>query len=318
MQRPTSALVFGILNIAFGSLSLIGSVFSWWATNAVGGADNPFWPKVESGPLYDLWLRLGHALGLVAALVLLAAGIGLLKMKPWARRASVVYAIYSLVMVVLGTAMTWFFVFSPMLEQSGGSPGSSDHTVLVAGIIGGLFGGLFGLIFPAALLYFMTRPRLVLAFEGSAFPAVEAPGDSAFESPSLPEEDPGGFPVAAESTSPYTPPRAALADPVGSGEDRGEELLATVIPVRNKPALVSYYLGIFSLFALVPVVGVLGVGMAVAALILGLKGRKLVLENPSAKGTAHAWVGILGGIFWGLLGILMQAGSFALMLGFLR
>ena len=50
----------------------------------------------------------------------------------------------------------------------------------------------------------------------------------------------------------------------------GDEAIATVIPYRNKEALISYYLGLFSLIAWVPLLGVVGIGMAIAALILGV------------------------------------------------
>ena len=99
-----------------------------------------------------------------------------------------------------------------------------------------------------------------------------------------------------------------------SSPHSGDEIIATVIPYRNKPALISYYLGLFSLAALIPVLGVIGVGMAIAAFVLGIKGRRLAKDRPEAKGTAHAWVGILGGALWGVLGLLMQAMVIAAMM----
>jgi len=109
-----------------------------------------------------------------------------------------------------------------------------------------------------------------------------------------------------DTSNPYASPTTPLRTEPEWAPDTANEVLATVIPYRNKPALVSYYLGLFSLFALVPFLGVIGVGMAIAAFVLGLKGRRLVKEHPDAKGTVHAWVGILGGAFWGVLGILVQ------------
>lgn len=78
---------------------------------------------------------------------------------------------------------------------------------------------------------------------------------------------------------------------------------STIIPYKNPPALISYYLGLFSLSACIPLLGFVGVGMAIAALILGLKGLKRVRANPECKGTAHAWIGVICGGLCTLLGL---------------
>ncbi len=91
-------------------------------------------------------------------------------------------------------------------------------------------------------------------------------------------------------------------------------MLATIVPYRNMPALLSYYLGVFSLSALIPILGVVGVGMAIVAFVLGLKGRRLAKDHPETKGIAHAWVGILCGALWGVLGTLMQTTMLVVMM----
>ena len=61
--------------------------------------------------------------------------------------------------------------------------------------------------------------------------------------------------------------------------------------------MIAYYLGVGSI---IPCVGLV---LAIPALILGIKGVKFAKEHPEAKGTVHAWVGvIMGGLFtllWG-------------------
>ncbi len=110
-----------------------------------------------------------------------------------------------------------------------------------------------------------------------------------------------------EESSPDMPPTTPLRTRPEAPPAASDELLATVVPYRNKPALISYYLGLFSLSSLIPILGLVGVGMAIAAFVLGIKGRRLAKDHPEAKGIAHAWVGILGGALWGILGILMHA-----------
>jgi hypothetical protein len=73
--------------------------------------------------------------------------------------------------------------------------------------------------------------------------------------------------------------------------------LGGLIPYKNSNALWAYYLGIFSLFACVPIIGfIIGLPLGIAALIFGLKGRRYAREFPEAKGGVHAWIGIILGI----------------------
>ncbi len=76
------------------------------------------------------------------------------------------------------------------------------------------------------------------------------------------------------------------AGPAPAGDATGG-----IIPYKNPPALIAYYLAVFSL------IPVLGLPLGVAAVILGLKGLQKNREHPEVKGTAHAWIGIiLGGL----------------------
>jgi hypothetical protein len=86
-------------------------------------------------------------------------------------------------------------------------------------------------------------------------------------------------------------PAGAAAAPAA---DNG---ISTIIPYKNAPALIAYYLGIFSL---IPCTGLI---TGIIAFILGLKGLKNVKEHPEAKGKVHAWIGILCGGFFALLNL---------------
>ncbi|MBI5189186.1 MAG: zinc ribbon domain-containing protein [Nitrospirae bacterium] len=85
-----------------------------------------------------------------------------------------------------------------------------------------------------------------------------------------------------------------LYHPECTGQAAGQyDGVSTVIPYRNKPALVAYYLGVFS------IIPVLGIFLGIAAFVLGLKGRRNAIDNPERKGIVHAWIGILAGGFFG-------------------
>lgn len=71
------------------------------------------------------------------------------------------------------------------------------------------------------------------------------------------------------------------------------EWVSTIIPYKNVPALVGYYLGIF---AILPLVGIL---LGIPAFFLGLRGLKQAKEHPESKGVVHAWIGIITGFIFG-------------------
>lgn len=110
---------------------------------------------------------------------------------------------------------------------------------------------------------------------------------------------PGAHPGSA-------PPAQASPGPPGAGAGHtraAEEGDATggVIPYKNPPALVAYYLGVFSLIPF------LGAPLGVAALILGILGLKRRREAPAVKGAVHAWIGIVAGGGLALLWISLLA-----------
>jgi len=91
--------------------------------------------------------------------------------------------------------------------------------------------------------------------------------------------------------------------PEFAGLFSSSDAASVIIPYKNGPALAAYYLGLFSLSACIPFVGIVGLGMAIAAVVLGVKGLRKVKEQPEVHGTAHAWIGIVCGILFGLLGL---------------
>jgi hypothetical protein len=91
-------------------------------------------------------------------------------------------------------------------------------------------------------------------------------------------------------------PFESLQHPAGGpqyspGSHEGDQT-GGVIPYKNMPALLAYYLGILSL-----VCCFVGVPFGIVPLVLGIIGLQRRAANPVIKGTAHAWIGIiLGGL----------------------
>ena len=88
--------------------------------------------------------------------------------------------------------------------------------------------------------------------------------------------------------------------PVGGSD----EVVSGIIPYKNPPALIGYYLGVFSL---IPCVGLL---LGIAAIVLGVIGLRNATAMPGSKGKAHAWTAIVLGV----VGILISAGMVGLMI----
>jgi hypothetical protein len=99
--------VLGALNIAFGALGLVGAlalmlVFGVSAS-AVGVSGDP--DAAFAVPIIGI-----TGMALVAFLVILSLpgiiiGIGLLRLRPWARIAGIVVSIMSLIMIPFGTVL---------------------------------------------------------------------------------------------------------------------------------------------------------------------------------------------------------------------
>jgi hypothetical protein len=85
---------------------------------------------------------------------------------------------------------------------------------------------------------------------------------------------------------------SAVAPPTLQGAIPAQDApLSGMIPYKNPPALISYYL---SLAGLLPFIGIL---FSIPAFILGIIGLRKRLRTPAVRGMAHAWIGIiLGGL----------------------
>ena len=108
--------------------------------------------------------------------------------------------------------------------------------------------------------------------------------------------------------NPYTTPQQGdgvqPTFPPNEGDSTGG-----IIPYKNVPALLAYYLGLFSLFPCI------GLFLAIPAFILGIIGLRKRAQNPVIKGSVHAWIGIvMGGLMtlvWGVGWVFLIIGMIA-------
>lgn len=163
MQRPATVTVFGILNIAFALLGVFGIFASFAILAASGTSNHPAVAIIRDNPGYAAWLKVSIPLGILSCLLLLAAGVGLLFLKEWARKLSIGYAIYAILFGIAGMVLNYVFLTRPMLERASQQQGP-EAAGAMGGAIGASIGGCFGLLYPILLLIFMMRPNVKAAF----------------------------------------------------------------------------------------------------------------------------------------------------------
>jgi hypothetical protein len=151
IEKPTSVTVFGILNIIFGGLGLL-------CTPIVTALElGSTYTEMETTTTYTAWNLAGSCIGFGFSIWLLALGIGLLMMKSWARRGSIIYSIAFIIWIFLGVgievaALSLDWIIIP----------ESQIPLFIGWMCCGFCGGL---IYPILLLIFMLTPKVKAAFE---------------------------------------------------------------------------------------------------------------------------------------------------------
>ncbi len=162
--RPATATVFGILNIVFGLLALCGNVFSivFFGAIAAGMMDEAFTrqmgPQV-SDPTQQIIILVQASMGLLIGVLLIIAGVGLIRFLAWGRSLSNVSSILMILTSVVGLAIMLITLFAD------GAANSDPQKVGAA--VGGVCGGLLNLLFPICSLIFLNRPSFVRAIKGT-------------------------------------------------------------------------------------------------------------------------------------------------------
>jgi hypothetical protein len=171
-ERPVSVTIFGILNIGFGSLGLgwmlLSKMFEGFDASSPGSPLGSYfasmmalWNAISTDPAFVVWNRISASLDVAASLALVAAGIGLLLLKNWSRRLSTGWAIYTIISVFLNLAVLFVVLHRALANALAAGTGASTALVIAAAALG----AVLTLVYPALLIFFLTRPRVVLAFQ---------------------------------------------------------------------------------------------------------------------------------------------------------
>jgi hypothetical protein len=107
---------------------------------------------------------------------------------------------------------------------------------------------------------------------------------------------PPPLPPPLPQSLPPSGPQGTLAYQ-SPGTVNASDPVAALIPYKNWPALTGYYLGLFSLFP------ILGLPLAVVAVVFGVMGLRRAAENPAVRGKGHAITALICGSLFGLFNL---------------
>ena len=180
-RRPTTVTVFAILAIIFGSLGTLGMLCSIPQQLGFRFTRNPVVEAMQKDTLLVAINLASHAIALALFITLLWSDIGALSLKPAARTAMLWYAKIDIVATILQIILSVTFIHSrteamtrKALLASPGINAASVDTLLKVTFYGGLALSAVILIWPILILYFMNKPHVKAAFDGSALAAPPA------------------------------------------------------------------------------------------------------------------------------------------------
>lgn len=193
-ERPNSVVVIAILNFIGGGLGVLGGILALIGALLIGtqmfkfpaGPPPAGQPKqmqeyleinerimeVATNPPGGMALGVVHALAdLALSGLIIAAGIGLLRLAPWGRNLALGYAIYSILFHLYQAFYVIWFMIPPYLPVLRGAP---KGNFLVDIMVWSTYGQTYGvavyqfliLSYPIVVLVIMFRPNVVAAFRG--------------------------------------------------------------------------------------------------------------------------------------------------------
>lgn len=158
VNKPTSVTVFGILNVVFGALGLLGLIFVVVSLflDLPKDPNNPM-QAIMDDPTYKI-INIGlQVVGTIMAVLLLASGIGLVNGQAYGRRLAIYYAIGAMLFVLIGTAINVAFISMPAFAKASELPDGPEKIAAIAGGSAIFAQPICGLIYPVLLLIFMMR-----------------------------------------------------------------------------------------------------------------------------------------------------------------
>ena len=167
MKRPVSVLVFGIINIIFGVFGVLGFaghlVVKLELIPIPGVKEHPVMQLMAANASYALYIEVLAILGFVAAILIIAASIGMFQLKPWARAVTIGWCTYSVLITILGAVVNHVMVTQPTLAEAGDGP---KRVEILTRIVFALVFTVLLVAYYVLVMAMLSRANVRDAFEG--------------------------------------------------------------------------------------------------------------------------------------------------------
>jgi len=170
LVKPKAIKVFGVLNVIFGGLGLLGTCIGLGAILAItsglipvpDGQSNPAFVTQDENAFLYFYNIISAAVALLFAIVLLVSGIGLLKHKKWGRTTGLAWAAYCVLSTIVVSVVTWTHLYPYQLETLANNEATAAVPNMEAILLGSMiFGNVLSvgyLIYPGLFALFSSKP----------------------------------------------------------------------------------------------------------------------------------------------------------------
>jgi hypothetical protein len=157
--------VIGVLAIVFGAFTVLSLPINVLQMSGMWPGSEFTRPLFE-GPVLGTWMKVSIALMPVIAALWIACGVGLLRLREWARKLTIGVLVVGLVMQAasavfvmpaMGRALAGASTFPPGSPQAAMMQGMMSVAVIVGGVVGGAIA--------VTLIVLLTRPHAREAFQ---------------------------------------------------------------------------------------------------------------------------------------------------------
>jgi hypothetical protein len=197
-SRPTIVTVIALLNLVIGAIGLLFSAGMLIMLLTIGGEravnrmvvtpqveemqrkstgfanDDIYAYREEHLPVYDTFQGVMTAVQLLVCVLMMVCGVGLLRMAPWARRWTIVYAILDLLAQAIPLGFFVLFVFPVLdaffagIETKNTQMEISQQFTQISWKFGYVAITGFWMIYPMVVLMLMLRPSMAQAFQAAS------------------------------------------------------------------------------------------------------------------------------------------------------
>ena len=164
-EKPRAIMVFAILNFVWAFFTAVGAVMRVASSEiAVSNAEGfvRVLEAMKSLPAYRLMHSMGFGVDLVQVVLLISAGVGLLRCRQWGRSISQIWAVIAIVGGIIFPVLGVLLVAMPLSDELA-QLSEVERAGVLGGFAGGVCGGLLSLIYPAIQLVFFQRQNITSA-----------------------------------------------------------------------------------------------------------------------------------------------------------